>query len=162
MMALRSRPTILSDLTQEQAFESNTGILHSSSSYTHLTLHCVIANRYILPTFMQDRQEDGYGIICFTPFSSEAAWTYLYPKHPMSNTISVRLNDTTPPTFLSLTSLMSTSPTPETPPTHSSPSNQTVDPTTALITLMHQSLQQNAAMMVQIHSCKPPPTSLQP
>ena len=57
---------------------------------------------------------------------------------------------------------MSTLPTPTIPPTHSSPSNQTVDPTTALIALMHQSLQKNVAMMAQLNSCPFPPPAQQP
>ena len=89
-------------------------------------------------------------------------WTRLYPKKPVSNTISVRLNETTPPTFLSLALSMSTSPTPATPPTQSYPSNQTVDPTTTLIALMHQSLQQNSVMMAKIHSRTSPSSALQP
>ena len=62
------------------------------------------------------------------------------------------------PTFPSLSSSMSTSPAPTTPPTHNSPSNQIVDPTTALIALMHQSLHQNATMIAQLNYCP----SLQP
>ena len=96
------------------------------------------------------------------PFSTEVAWTRLNPEHPISNTISVRLNKTTPPTFPLLDSSMSTSPTPATPPTHSSPSNQTVDPTTSLITLMHQSLWHNASMVAQLHYCPSPPPAPQP
>ena len=42
----------------------------------------------------------------------------------------------TPPTLPSQASLMSTSLAPTTPPVHSSPSNQTVNPTTALVTPM--------------------------
>ena len=57
---------------------------------------------------------------------------------------------------------MSTSPTPATPPTQSSPSNQRVDPTMALIALIHQSLQQNDTMMAQIHSRPSQTSALQP
>ena len=51
---------------------------------------------------------------------------------------------------------MSTSQAPTTPPAHSSLSNQTVDPTTALISLMQQSLQQNATIIMQLNSCQSP------
>ena len=56
---------------------------------------------------------------------------------------------------------MSTSPAPTTPPAHGSPSNQTVDPTFALIALMKQSLQQNAKMIAQLNS-RPSPHPPQP
>ena len=69
--------------------------------------------------FTQYCQEAGYDILYFTLFSSEAAWARLYPEQAISNTISVRLNETNPPTYLSLASSMSTSLTPATPPTHS-------------------------------------------
>ena len=79
-----------------------------------------------------------------------------------NNTIYVQLNKKNPTTFLSLASSISTSLTSETPPTHSSLSNQTVDPTTALIALMHQPLQQNYAMMAQLHSRPSTPPAQQP
>ena len=99
-MALGAHPTIPSDLTQEQAFKSDTVILHSTSSETHLTLQYWITTQSILLTFTQDIRVAGFTIIYFTPFSSEEAWTRLYPEHPISNTISVRINKTTSPTFL--------------------------------------------------------------
>ena len=58
--------------------------------------------------------------------------------------------------FPSLASSMSTSPAPTTPPTQNSLSNQEVDPTTALIDLMHQSLYQNATMIAQLNSFPSP------
>ena len=92
-MALRAHPTILSDLTQEQAFDSHTGILHAPLSNTNtLTLHYFITTWSILPKFTQYRREAGYDTLYFTPFSSEAAWTHLYLKNPISNTIYFRLN----------------------------------------------------------------------
>ena len=112
--------------------------------------------------FMQDRQEAEYDVIYFTPFSSEAVWARLYLEQAISNTISIQINETNPPTFPSLASSMSTFPTPATPPTHISPSNQTVDPTTALVVLMHQSLYQNSAIMVQLHSRPSPSPAQQP
>ena len=148
MMALRTHRTIPSDLTPEQAFESDTGILYASSpGDPTLTLQYWITKKSILLTFTQFLKEVGYYVLYFTMFSSEATWTRLYPEQAISNTISVRLNKTNPPTFLSLASSMSTSPTPKTTLTHNYLSNQTVDPTTSLIALMHQSLQQNAATM---------------
>ena len=162
-MALHAHPTIPSDLTPMQAFDSDTGILHATlSDAPTLTLQYWVTKRLILPEFMQDRQEASYDVLYFTPFSTEAAWTRLYPENPILNTISVRLNETTPPFFPSLASSMSTSPTPATPPTYSYPSNKKVDPTTALIALMNQSLQQNAAIMAQIHSSPPLLSALQP
>ena len=159
-MALRGHLTILSDLTQEQVFESGNDILHASPLDTpNLTLHYWITTRSILPTFTQDWQDSGYNIIYFTPFSSEAAWTRICPKNPISNMISVWRTETTPPTLPSLGSSMSTSPKPETPPSHNSPSKPIFDPTTALIALMQQPQQQKAAMMVHIHSRPPPPSA---
>ena len=137
-MALHARPTIPSDLTQEQAFEFDTGILHATSSDTHLTLQYWITTSSILPKFTQDRIEAVFTTIYFTLFSSEAAWTRLYTEHPISNTISVGLNKTTPPNFPSLASSISISPISATPPTHISPSNQTVNPTMALIALVYK------------------------
>ena len=95
-------------------------------------------------------------------FSSEAAWTRLYPEQAILNTISVRLHETNPPTFTSIASSVSTSPAPTTPPTHNSPSNQTVNPTTALIALMHQSLQKNSTMIAQLNYCPYPKPDQQP
>ena len=160
-MALRAYPTIPSDLTQEQVFKSDTIILHTTSSDTNLKLQYWITTRSILLTFAQDRREPGFTAIYFNPFSSKSAWTRLYPEYLISNTISVQLNETNLRTFLSLASSMSISPTPATPPTHSSLSNQTVEPTTALIALMNQYLQQNAAIMAQLHSRPSPPPALQ-
>ena len=156
-MDLRAYPTIPSDLTQEQAFESDTSILHTTLLGTHLKLNYWITTWSILLTFTQDIREAGYNTIYFTPFSSELAWARLYPENPISNTIYVRLNKTTPPTFTSLASLMSTSLTLAKPPTHISPSNQTVEPTTELISLMYQYRQQNDAVMAQMHSRPTPP-----
>ena len=137
-MALCAHPSITSDLTPEQSFKYDTGILHASlSGNLILTLQYWITTRSILRTFTQDHQEASYDVLYFTPFSTDGAWTHLYPEHPISNTIYIRLNKTTTLTFPSLASLMSTSPTPATPPRHSYPSNQTVDPTTSLIILMH-------------------------
>ena len=161
-MALRARPTIPSDLTQEQAFNSDTGIPHATSLDTHLTIHYWITTRSILLNITQDRREASYDTIYFTPFSSEVAWKRLYQENTILNKISVQINDTTTPTFPSLASSMPKSLTPATPPTHSSLSNQTVDTTTALIALMQHSLQQNAAMMAQINSRPPPPPAPQP
>ena len=162
-MALHAHPTILSDLTQEHVFESDTGILHASSSNKHTPiLHYCITTSSIFLTFTQDQQEAGNNIIYFTPFSSEAAWTRLYPKNLISNMISVRRTKTNPPTFLSLDSLILTSPTPETPPSHNSLPNPIFEPTKNLIALMQQSLQHNSAIMAHLHSCPPSPSALQP
>ena len=136
-MAMRDHPTIPRDLTSDQAFKSNTGILHVLlSGDPTLTIQYWITTRSILTTSTQDRQEVGYDVLSFTVFSSEAAWTCLYPKQAISNSISVRLQETNPPTFLSLSTSMSASLAPMTPPTHNSQSNQAVDPTTALIVLI--------------------------
>ena len=104
-MALRTHPTIPSDLTTEQVFEYDTGILHAlSSGHPTLTIQYCITTRSTLPTFTKYHQEAGYDVLYFTPFSSEAAWTRLYPEQDISNTIYVRLHETNPPTFLSLAS----------------------------------------------------------
>ena len=136
-MALQSHHTILRYLTQEQSFESVTGILHVFLSDTPtLTLRYWITTRSILPMFSHDHQGYGYDIIYFTPFSSEAAQTRLYPENPISNTISVRRTKTTPPNLPSLALSMSTSLTPATHQSHNSLSNPTVNPTAALIALI--------------------------
>ena len=127
MMAMRAHSAIPSDLTQEQALESNTVILHATLLDTNPTLQYLITTHSILLTFTQDRRDAGFIKIYFTPLSSEAACTRLNPEQPISNTISVQINETTHPNFPSLASSMSKSPTPAIPPTHSSPSNQTVD-----------------------------------
>ena len=79
------------------------------------------------------------------------------------NVISVSHTKTDPPTLPNLASLMSTSPIPSTSPIHNSPSNANVNPTTALITLIQQTLQENATMMSHMHarpSPLPPPQPL--
>ena len=121
-MALQAHPAIPRDLTPEQAFESDTGILHvSSSDDPTITLQSWITTSSILPTFTQDFQEAGYNILYFYQFSTEVAWTRLYSDQPATNTISVRLTATDPLPIPSHSSLMSTLPTPETPPSHNSP-----------------------------------------
>ena len=95
-------------------------------------------------------------MISFTLFSSEAAWTRLHPEQAILNTISVRLNETNPQTIPSQASLMSTSSAPTPPPAHGSLSNQTVDPTLALIAMIQQSFQKNATMIAQLNSCPSP------
>ena len=87
-MALRAHPTIPISLTQDQAFDSDSGILHATSSDTHLTLHYWITTNYILLNLTQDRREDGYDITYFTLFHSEVAWTRLYSENAITNTIS--------------------------------------------------------------------------
>ena len=140
----------------EQAFESDTGILHAlSAGDPTLTVRYWITTQSILPTFSRDRLEAGYDVIYYTPFSSEAAWTRLHPDRAITNTISVQINETNPQTIPSQASLMSTSLDPTTPPAHCSPSNM-VDPTVALIAIMQQSLQQNATMLAQLDSCSSP------
>ena len=163
-MALHIHPTILSDLTIKQAFDSDTGISHVSlSGNPTFTFRYWITTRYILLKFTWDHIKAWYDVLSFTPFSSEAAWTRLHPEQSIINTISVRINETNPPTFPSQASLMSTYLAPTTPPAHTSPPNQTVYPTTALIALMQKSLQQNATMTTQLNSCPSPhPTQPQP
>ena len=88
-MALRTHPTTPIDLTQEQSFESETGILHATPLDTYLTLHYWITTSSILPNFKQYIIEASCDTIYFTRFSSEAVWTRLYPENPISNRISV-------------------------------------------------------------------------
>ena len=96
----------------------------------------------------------------FTPFSTSAAWTRLYPSQPFSKTISARLIDLAPPTFPYLVLSISTSPTPATPPSRNSLSNVHVNTTTSLIVLMHQTLYKNATLMPHMKT-RPPPLSVQ-
>ena len=91
-------------------------------------------------------------MISYKPFSTEATWKRLHPDQAISNTISVQINETNPQITPSQSSLLSISSAPTTPPAHGSPSNQTVDPTLALVAMMQQSLQQNATMIVQLNS----------
>ena len=93
---------------------------------------------------MQDHREVGYNVLYFTPYSTEAAWIRLYPDEHVTNTISARLTATDPLPIPSRSSLMSTSPTSETPPSHNSLSKYPVDSTTVFIAMMHQTLQQNS------------------
>ena len=161
-MALRAQPMITSNLTPKQVFESDTGILHVLlSGDPTLTVRYWITTRSILPTFTWDRLEAGYNVISFTPFSSEAAWTRLHPEQAILNTISVRLNETNPQKIPSQASLMSTYTALTTPPAHGSLSNQTVDPTLALIDMMQKSPQKNATMIAQLNS-RPSPHPPQP
>ena len=152
-MAMRAHPTIPSDLMPKQVFESDTGILHASSSGDlNLTVRYWITPRSILPKFTWESLEAGYDVISFTPLSSEVAWPHLPPYQAISNTISVRINKTNPQTIPSQASLMSTYLAPTTPPAHGSLSNQTVEPTLALIALMQQSIQENATIIAQLNS----------
>ena len=77
-MVLRAHSTILSDLTNKQYFELDTGILNALSlGDPTLTIQYWITTRSILPTSTQYRQEDGYNVLYFTLSSSEVAWTRL-------------------------------------------------------------------------------------
>ena len=162
-MSLRSHPTIPSKLTPEQAFESDTGILHASLlDAPTLTLKYWITTKSILPTFTQDLQEASYGVLYFTKFSTELAWMRLYLDQPVTNTISVQHTKTAPPILPSIASLTSTSPTPETTPSHNPLSNPNAKPTTALIALMQQNIQQNATTMDCMHAQTSTPSPPQP
>ena len=162
-MALRAYPTIPSDLKPKQALESDTGILHvSSPDAPSLTLQYWITTRSTLPTFTQDLQEAGYGILYLTPFLVKVAWARFYPDQPVLNTISVRHTETALPNFHSLDSLMSILPTPATPPSHNPLTNPTIDPTAALILLTQQTLHKNSTMMVHMHARPYPPLAIQP
>ena len=89
-------------------------------------------------------------------------WTRLYPDQPVSNMILVQHTETDPPTFHYLASSMSTSPTLATPPRHNFLSNPNFNPTTALVVLMQQTIQQNATMMAHMHERPSPPSAPQP
>ena len=158
-MVLQFHPTILSDLTPEQAFESNNGIIHVfSSDVPNITTQFWITTSSILSTFTQDWQGAGYNVLYFTPFSTKGVWTRLYPDQPITNMIFARLTATDPLPIPLSSSPMSTSPTPETSPSHNSPSNAPVNPTAALIALMHQTLQQNATLMAHLQTSPSPPS----
>ena len=158
MMALQVHLMIASDLTPNQAFESDNGILHASSlDVPVITLQYWITTRSILPTFTQDQQEAGYKVLYFTPFLTKAAWECLYPDQPAANTISARLAETAPLTIPSLSSLVSTSPTPTKHPTHNYLQNAPSDPTPSFIALIHQTLQQKLTMMAHLQTQSSPP-----
>ena len=162
-MAIRAHPTIPSNLTHKQLLNSDTSILHALSSDTPtLTLQYWITTRSILPAFTQYFQESGYYILFFTTFSTEAAWTCLYPDHPISNTISIRHTKTATTTLTSLALSMPTFLTPATPPSYNYLSKSTVDPTMALIALMQQKIHQNSAIMAHMHSHPSLPSTPQP
>ena len=147
-MALQVHPTIPIDLTPEQAFEYDNGILHALlSEAPTITIQYWIMTRSIIPTFMQDQREAGYNILYFNPFLTKAAWTRLYPDQPFTNTISARLADMDSLTISSLSFSVSTLPTPVTPSKRDYTSNDPANPMAALITLMNQMLQKNAMMM---------------
>ena len=62
-MALRTHPMIPSELTPEQAFESNTGILHASSLGDPTLSVCYwITTRSILLTFTRNCLKAGYDV----------------------------------------------------------------------------------------------------
>ena len=150
-MALRAHPTIPSNLTPEQAFDSNTGVLNSLSSGNPTISVCYwITTLLILPTFAINRLEAGYDILHYTPFSSEAEWTRIHPDQVITKTIYVQTNETTPHTVTSQASSMSTSLAPKIPTAHGSPPN-IVDPTVQIIALMQQSLQQNATVLAKFN-----------
>ena len=97
MMALQVHPTIPSNFTPKQVFDSDTSILHALSSYSlTITFQYCIITISILPTITQDRQEAGYNILYFTHFLAKATWTRLYLDQSVTNKISTRLPDTNP------------------------------------------------------------------
>ena len=98
-MVLRVHLTIPSNVTPEQAFESNTGILHALL-LVELTLSVCywITTGLILPTFALNCLKAGYYILSYTPFSSEAVWTRVHINQEITNTISVQIIDTNPQT----------------------------------------------------------------
>ena len=160
-MALQACPAIPIDLTPKQVFESGTVILHFLSlDAPTITFQYWITTRSIIPMFVQNCQEAGYNVLYFTPFSTKAAWTRLYPNQPVTNTIFNRLAAADPLPLPCRSFLMSTSPTPETPPSHNSLSNAPVKPTTALIAMIQQTLQQNGTLIVHLQN-QPSPTSVQ-
>ena len=121
-MALQSYPTIPSELTPEQVFDSVTGIFHAlSSDAPTITFQYWTTTRSIIPTFTQDRQEMSYNVLYFTPFSTKLVWTRLYPDQIITNTISARLTETATLQSHSIYYSMSTSSTPATPPIHNYP-----------------------------------------
>ena len=146
-IVLQAHPKIASNLTPEQVSKSNTGILHASlSDAPTITFHYWIKTRSTILALSIDLQEAGYYIIYFNPFSTKATCIRLHPDQTITNMISARLTETSPSTIPSL-SLMSTLPSPLTSPTNTLRLNSPANPTTALLALMHQMLQQNATTM---------------
>ena len=99
----------------------------------------------------------GYNVLYYTPFSTKAAWTRLYPDQPVTNTISARLTNTDTLPIPYLFSLKSTSPKPSTLPSHNSPSKVSVNSMEAFIALMHQTIQKNATFMAHLQTRPYPP-----
>ena len=94
-MALQFHPMIMSDITPEQVFQSDSGILHALLlDVPKITLQYWITTMSIIMMFKQYRQEAGYKVLYFTPFLTKAVWTRLYPNQPVTNTISARLTET--------------------------------------------------------------------
>ena len=121
----------------------------------------ILENKKVHSSYVRKRSTGvGYSVIYFTPFSTEDAWTRLYSNQPVTNKISARLTATDPIPIPSHSSLMSTSPTLETPPIHNSPSNAPVDLMTEFIALMHQTPQKNAILMAHLQT-RPSPLSVQ-
>ena len=155
-MLLQAHPTVQSDLPVAQVTASDTGILHVLSVAVPIITHQYwITTRYILPEFAQDHLELGYEMFYFTPFSSEAVWLRLHPGIPITNNIYPILQVMAPSMILSF--LLMYTFTPPSTQADNSPSNATVDPTTALTALMTYQLQKNTAMMAQLQrqSCLP-------
>ena len=72
-MVLQVHPAITSDPTPVLASDSDTGVLHvSSSDLPAITLQYWIRTRSIIPTLTQYGQEAGYNVFYFTPFSTDA------------------------------------------------------------------------------------------
>ena len=130
--------------------------MNNFSGKPTLTIYYWITAQSTIPTFARDRLRAGYNVLSYTPFSPEAAWTRLHPDQIFSNTISVHINKTNPQKTPSQTLSMSKSSAPTKPPAHGSPSNNTVDPTLALIALIQKLLQQNATTITQINSRSSP------
>ena len=96
-MALRAHLAIPSELTPEQAFESDTGIIHALlSGDPTLTVCYWITTRSIIPTFARNRLKASYNVLSYTPFSSEAVWICLHPDQAISNNISFQINKINP------------------------------------------------------------------
>ena len=161
-MAILVQPTITSKLTPNQAFESDNVILHALlSDILTTTLQYWIITSYIITTLTQYWKEAGNNVLYFIPFSTKVAWKRIYTDQPLTNTISIILTKTSPLKTPPLSSLMSTSPTSATHPTHNYPSNMPAKPTTSLIALMNKTIQQNATMMEHLQT-QPSPPLVQP
>ena len=151
-VALQFHPTILRDLTPNQAFEPDTGILHASlsdaptitfqywinkfnSSYVHARSTGGKLQSYLFYSFFDQSGVD-------TPLS----WS-THPQHDLRQTHRYGYSTYHLPFFFNVNRQNL-----QYPPSDNHPSKAPVDSKSVIILLMHQSLQKNATLMAHLQT----------